>query len=153
MSASQLPDVVYGMKPAYASSGLKRTYNTQIEVVRFIKQKGPRGVFIADEVYRYKNDGTFKTGKASESFSANYHHLPVLDGPSTQSPDYSINFTLFYEQDMAYISKIQSIEELKRNYTAELQRLQNLFDKKVPDLGGHTAAVQAIKEEHPEKFI
>ena len=152
MSGSQFPDVVYGMKPAYASSGLKRTYNKQIEVVRFIKQKGSRGVFIADEVYRYKNDGTFKTGNSSESFNAN-HHLPVHDGPSTQSPAYSINFTLFYEQDMAYISKIQSIEELKRDYTAELQRLQNLFDKNVPNLDGHNEAVQAIKEEHPEKFI
>lgn len=152
MTASQFPDVVYGMKPAYASSGLKRTYNKKIEVVKFVKLEEERARYVAEEVYRYKNDGTFKVGKSSDSFMSN-HHLPIHDGPSTSHPAYGVNFTLFYDQDMAYISKVQSIENLKRSYTAELQCLQNLFDKNVPDLSGHTAAVQAIKEEHPEKFI
>mgnify|MGYP000412733480 CR=1 FL=1 len=153
MSASQFPDIIYGMKPAYTSSGLQRIYNKKIEVVKFVKSNDSQNRYNADKIYRYSADGTFREGKApSASFNAQ-QYVNIYDGPCTDSPSYGVNFTLFYDQDMAYISKVQSIKDLKNSYTAELQRLQNLFDKNVPDLGGHDAAVQAIKEEHPEKFI
>lgn len=156
MNVADLPEFIYGMKPAYASSGLKRTYNKQMEVVRFVRTESEHTDHVyyeADEVYRYKDDGSIRIGKPkAKTISPSF--LPhVNDGPTTKSPVYGVDYTLFYDKDIAYVSKVQSIEDLKRTYTSELRRLQKLFDDNVPRVDAHSAAVQAIREEHPEKFI
>lgn len=153
MSASAFPDTIYGMKPAYASSGLKKIYNKQIKVVKFSKLQDSTARYVAKELYRYNCDGTFRVGTPPSTRFDLREYIKVHDGVSVESPHYGIDYTLFLEQDMAYISKVKSIRDLKNSYTAELQRLQSLFDKNVPNLDGHDKAVQAIKEEHPEKFI
>lgn len=146
-----LPRYVYGIKPAYVSIGLERIYHKALHVVRFVFHKSSN-TYEPDELYDYTTSAC-KTKKARATGFSAKAHLIIHDTPSTAPAIYKVNYSLFANKDIAYISKIQGIEEIKKSYTAELKRLQELFNNNVPNTDLHKEAIQAIKEEYPEKFI
>lgn len=142
---------VYFIKAPYVSSGLKRSYNKQLEVYSGVRESG-KDVVYSDTVYKYhkgKNAWVEKpcTGKhyvrIHDEKRQVVSNMPSLNIMQQQS-------IVFVSLELAKASKLLLIQYMAKQYEDELVRLKELFTKNVPDV---EPMLVEFKEDYPEYFI
>jgi len=136
----------------YTSSGLRRTYFKKLEVYygeikeieRYNRSYYTWARTISVFVYNNKK-GCWIEKPTKKYFSVSIPKNKLLETTSRRSEE------CFYTSlEAACVSKLLLIQRMGDVYKKELQELQELYDRNVPDV---QKPLDALLDEHPDLFI
>lgn len=144
---------VYVIKRPEVSSGLKRTYHKNLEVIECKGRSGKEKPHIVIEqvcaIHKYspaKKAWIRKAiGTQSNSFYSPELHTTPITALNARHGD-----LVFTTLEAAQVTKLILIERLKKTYEAELAQLRELFKRNVPNV---QEPMDQLLEEHPDLFI
>lgn len=153
MSNKPQPKFIYGIKVPYISKGLKRTYNKQLEVHKYLLNTNSDSNHMYNQVstVKFKHLSNFTESKTGCDViykrSLKINNTVVSDN----SNSYDVSNMIYFDSlNSAYISKLLLIKNMKNQYEAELEDLRNTMNKNIPKLDAH---LEEATEEYPELFV
>ena len=140
-------NVVYAIRRPGISNGLKRTYHKKLEVFKGIcNEPTSTRPYRCNELFVYE-EGEYKIKRCIQLSLYKPKHV------HSEIPDFSTlntEYLFFHDLEMAFLCKCLLVKELGKSYEAEIQKLQDMFKRNVPDVSGH---LDRFKKEMPELFI
>lgn len=138
---------VYFIKCPHVSSGLRKSYNKQLEVYSGEINKG---WVYPDKMYQFNNKKGWveKTPRLKEGrriHSRNETPVEMLPKLVEMHED-----TLYATLDLAATAKFLLIQRMTKAYEDEIEELRKLFKKNVPNVD---KPLEKIREDYPEYFI
>lgn len=146
--------ILYLIKQPSISSGLRRSYNKQLEVLECCTNvnTSDENVMYLDKVIAIHK---YHAGKkqwirkpSSKSIQARCIRQHIHTTTCT-TPLYT-EYVMFTTVEAAQASKLILIEQLKNTYEKEIERLQTLFKRNVPNID---EPMNQLLETHPDLFI
>jgi hypothetical protein len=135
---------LYYIKTPHVSSGLKTTYNKQLEVFSGYLE----GKFChADKIFLYKKgEWVEKPSNKSDKFFIMYSDLECLK----QIGQYGGTILFFDSLDLAIAAKLLLIQKMESVYMKEIKKITETFKRNVPDV---EKPLEEMKLKIPEFFI
>lgn len=137
----------YIIKVPYLSQGLKRSYNKQLEVYEMeTGENYPMQFLNTCGIHEFKG-GKWVYRKSTKTLSVSLKGKVV----QTEIVNSSSSIELIFEDlELAKVSKFLLLDDLKKTYKKEINKIVKLMERNIPDV---SIEIEKIKENYPEHFI
>jgi hypothetical protein len=144
----------YLIECPYVSSGLKRTYYKKLEVLAgeltpSANSRNTYSTFKVTAVHTYKK-GKWVEKSGTRAISRYVGTGSIHSDLNFTTNSYSQNDKVFTSLELAKAAKLLAIQNMGVVYSKELVRLQELFDRNVPDI---SVPLAELYTEYPEYFL